>query len=176
MKKILLFVICAVMAVSFTGCFGTGGSSLPAVQTSEAPDSTKINAKDYNNNLEGLEKYFVDLGYIPKDAVATEMMYNVIGAVDGDRYYFTVNSSAIYIELYEYNPDKLNEDGVRVIGEVKKDGKFYVFNNEDEENIAYEATLSDNEKYLMIYTDNSTDQENIKRKEDVIKTLKAFYK
>lgn len=176
MKKILLVVICAVMAISFAGCFGTGGTSLEAVKISEAPDASTIKTTDYENNLEGLEKYFIALGYIPEKAKATDMMYKVIGAVDGDRYNFTVDSSAVYIELYEYEPDKLNNEGKRVIDEVKKDGKFYVFDNKDGDNAAYEATLSDNGKYLMIYTDNSTESANVQRKQDIINALKAFYK
>lgn len=178
MKKILLFVICAIMAVSVSGCMGSGGNSLEGVQTSEAPDASKVDVSKYKNNLDGLEKYFVALGYIPEKAQGTEMMYNVIGAVDGDRYNFTVNSSVVYVELYEYDTEHLNDEAKRVINEVKKDGLFYVFDNKnnDESNIAYEATLSDNGKYLMIYTDTSTDEANTTRKTDVINALKAFKK
>lgn len=176
MKKIILLVICAVMTFSFAGCFGTGGTKLESVQTDEAPDAKEINADDYENNLKGLEEYFIALGYIPEKADATEMMYKVIGAVDGDRYNFTVNSSAVYVELYEYDPDNLGEEGQRVISEVKKDGKFYVFDNDGNDNIAYEATLSDNGKFLMIYTDNSTEEANVQRKADAQKALKSFHK
>lgn len=164
------------MAVSFTGCYGSGGTSLEAVQTSAAPDATTINTDDYEDNLEGLEKYFIALGYIPEKAQPTEMMYNVIGAIDGDRYNFAVDSSAVYVELYEYDPDNLNDEATRVINEVKKDGKFYVFADDGNGNVAYEATLSDNEKYLMIYTDSSSEEANVQRKTDVINALKSFHK
>ena len=176
MKKILLFVICAVMAVSFTGCFGSSGTSLEAVQTNAAPDAATIKADDYENNLAGLEEYFIALGYIPEKAEPTKMFSEVIGAVDGDRYNFTVDSSTVYVELYEYDLDNLEDEAKRVIEEVKKDGKFYVFDDNGEGNIAYEATLSDNGKYLMIYTDNSTEESNVQRKTDVINALKSFHK
>ena len=204
MKKIIPFVICAALAFSLTGCATQSGPQLESIQasasqpesssqdsnTSTTDDTSKeestpktVNAADYQDNLEGLEKYFVDMGYIPEKSEPTEMMYSVIGAVDGDRYNFVVNSTAIYLELYEYNPDDLKnkdsknyKEGNRVINEVKKDGKFYVFDNNDGDNVAYEATLSDNGKYLMIYTDNSTDEGNVQRKADVIKALKEFHK
>lgn len=178
MKKIFLAVICAVMAVSFSGCFSTGGASPNgSVQTSEAPDSKSIKADDYDDNLDGLEKYFIALGYIPKDSEPTQMLYSVIGATDGDRYYFSVNNSSVYVELYQYNPNNLDDKAQRVINEVKKDGKFYVFDNSVAGgNTPYEATLSDNGKYLMIYTDKSEVKENVQRKADVINALKAFHK
>lgn len=205
MKKLIPFVICAAMALALTGCAAQSGPQLESVQasatesntssqdsnTSKTDDTSKeesstakeIKADDYDNNLKGLEKYFVDMGYIPEKSEPTEMMYGVIGAIDGDRYNFIVNSTAIYLELYEYNPDDLKDEksdnykeGNRVINEVKKDGKFYVFDNNGGDNVAYEAFLSDNGKYLMIYTDNSTDAGNVQRKNDVIKALKEFHK
>lgn len=204
MKKIIPFVICAAMALALTGCATQSGPQLESVQASATESNTssqnsdtsktddaskeestpkKVNPADYDNNLDGLEKYFVDMGYIPEKSKPTKMMYGVIGAIDGDRYNFVVNSTAIYLELYEYNPDDLKDEksenykeGNRVINEVKKDGKFYVFDNNGGDNVAYEATLSDNGKYLMIYTDNSTDAGNVQRKADVIKALKEFHK
>lgn len=204
MKKIIPFVICAAMAFALTGCMAQGGPQLESVQASATESNTssqdsntsktddtskeesttkKVNAADYDNNLKGLEKYFVDMGYIPEKSKPTKMMCGVIGAIDGDRYNFVVNSTAIYLELYEYNPDDLKDEksenykeGNRVINEVKKDGKFYVFDNNGGDNVAYEATLSDNGKYLMIYTDNSTDAGNVQRKADVKKALKEFHK
>ena len=204
MKKIIPFVICAAMALALTGCAAQSGPQLESVQASATESNTssqnsdtsktddtskeestpkKVNPADYDNNLDGLEKYFVDIGYIPEKSKPTKMMYGVIGAIDGDRYNFVVNSTAIYLELYEYNPDDLKDEksenykeGNRVINEVKKDGKFYVFDNNGGDNVAYEATLSDNGKYLMIYTDNSTDAGNVQRKADVKKALKEFHK
>lgn len=204
MKKIIPFVICAAMALALTGCAAQSGPQLESVQASATESNTssqnsdtsktddtskeestpkKVNPADYDNNLDGLEKYFVDMGYIPEKSKPTEMMYGVIGAIDGDRYNFIVNSTAIYLELYEYNPDDLKneksenyKEGNRVINEVKNEGKFYVFDNNGGDNVAYEATLSDNGKYLMIYTDNSTDAGNVQRKADIKKALKEFHK
>ena len=103
MKKILLIVLSLAMAVSISGCAGTGGSGLEGVETSSAADISKIKASSYSNDLKGLEEYLVDIKYIPKSCTPTEMMYKVIGAEKGDRYYYTVNDSAVFVELYEYD-------------------------------------------------------------------------
>ena len=68
MKKILLSLFSLVIAISLTGCFGTGGPQLPGVNTDEGVDLKKIKTSDYKNNLDDLEKYLTDLKYIPSDA------------------------------------------------------------------------------------------------------------
>lgn len=177
MKKLLIASAAVLTAVSLSGCM-TSGQKLEGVSTKDTPDVESVKVSDYENNLDGLEKYFIALKYIPEKADSTEMMYNVIGAVDGNRYNFKVNNSAVTVELYEYEPDNLGEEGKRVINEVQSKGEFYVFDESTElnGNVAYPATLSDNGKYLMIYTDPSTDEANVKRASDVKATLKAFYR
>lgn len=176
MKKILLTVISLAMAVTLSGCMGVGGNSLEGVSTDDSPDASKIKAADYSNDLEGLEKYLVAMGYIPEKAEPEKMMYTVIGAKDGDRYNFTVDNSAVYVELYEYDTDDLNDDANRVIGEVKKDGKFYVFGETgNEEDAAFEAALSSNGKYLVSYTLSTDGESNVQRKEDFEKAVKNFH-
>ncbi len=174
MKKILLFVVSIVAAVSLTACASSSGTSVENINTSDAPDASSISADDYDDSLDGLQEYFVALGYIPENSEPTEMMYSVIGAVDGVRYTFTVNSSTVYLELYEYDPDNLNDDATRVISEVKQDGKFYIFSDIETDETYYEAFLSDSEKYLMIYTDSSENEDNIQRKTDVEAALKQL--
>lgn len=177
MKKIITGTIGILTALLLTGCMGTG-PKLEKLSTDDAPDSQNIKSADYKDNLEGLEKYLTALDYIPEKAEATDMMYSVIGAKDGDRYNFLVNNSTVFVELYEYEPDKLNDEGKRVIGEVKANGEFYVFgkNSELDGNIAYPATLSENGKYLLLYSDGSSDMKNIQRKADFETAVKNFYK
>ena len=174
MKKILLSLFSLVIAISLTGCFGTGGPQLPGVNTDEGVDLKKIKTSDYKNNLDDLEKYLTDLKYIPSDAEPTLMMYQVIGATAGNRYNFTVDNSPVYVEIYEYNTDKLNEDAQRVISEVKKNGSFKVFTDKDEND--YPAELSSNGKYLLLYTDKSNNDKNVARKKNFIKAVKEFHK
>ena len=176
MKKITAAILGAVMAVSLAGC-RTAASQIEKISTESAPDPDTVKVSDQADNLEGLEKYLVDLNYIPKEAKATDMLASVIGAKSGHRYSFIVDKSTVVAELYEYDTDKLGEEGKRVIDEVKKNGEFYVFDKsvQLDENTAYKAELSDNEKYLFIYTDNSTDIANVQRKADFAAKVKAFH-
>ncbi|MBQ3929263.1 MAG: hypothetical protein II711_04130 [Clostridia bacterium] len=175
MKKLLIAVICSMMVVSLTGCMnGNRSEQLENINTADAPDSQKIKSTDFENNLSGLEKYFIELEYIPEKTEPTEMLYTVIGAVDGDRYVFTLNSSKVVMELYEYDPQNLNDDGKRVIKEVQTKGKFHVFNSDTTSDAAYDAVLSENNQYLMIYTDTSESKDNIQRQKDVKNAFSKF--
>lgn len=175
MKKILISVLSVLTALTVSGCAPSPGSNLEQVKIDEAADKSKINVKDFENNLDGLEKYLVNLNYIPENAEPTEMMYSVIGAIDGDRYNFKVDSGIVYVEIYEYDPENLNQDAKRVISEVKDNGSFYVFDTNNVDSAAYEAELSYNKKYLLIYTDNSEAEANIQRKKDFISAVKDYY-
>ncbi|MBQ8134023.1 MAG: hypothetical protein IJ192_06445 [Clostridia bacterium] len=177
MKKIILIVMSLVIAVSLTGCMGAGDNSTPSVNTDEAKDSKKLKISDYKNDLSGLEKYLVALNYIPGDCEPTEMMYNVIGAKDGDRYNFKVDNSIVYVELYEYDTDNLNDDAKRVINEVNKTGKFHVLgdNTDDEDAAVFDAELSTNGKYLLIYNGSTDNEKTEKRKKDFTNVVKSFH-
>ena len=82
------------------------------------------------------------------------------------------------IELYEYDLNNLNDTAKSVINSVKKDGSFVILDLP-----AVTAYLSDNGKYMMIYTDNSIDKKNpdensdsYKHREQVIENFKEFHK
>ena len=176
MKKMIAVLLGTAMTVSLAGCMGRG-AQLETLSTENAPDAETIKASDYANNLEGLEKYLTALDYIPEKAQPADMLANVIGAKNGHRYNFIVDKSVIFVELYEYDTDHLGEEAERVIGEVKKNGEFYVFdkNVQIDENVAYKADISDNGKYLLIYTDESMNISNVQRKADFTEKVKEFY-
>ena len=176
MKKIILSVISIVVAaVLFGGC--SSGNGLPGVKTEDAPKADTVKQSDYNNDLEGLEKYLNALGYIPDDCKPVEMMYTVIGAKSGNRYNFNVDNSPVYVELYEYDTDNLNEEAKRVISEINKDGKYYVFGESSKEDAAaYEATISMNRKYMVSYSISSSGDNVVQRKKDFISEVENFYK
>ncbi|MGN0536973.1 MAG: hypothetical protein ACI4M3_03220 [Acutalibacteraceae bacterium] len=176
MKKIILAVMAAAMIFSCTACVGNS-AQIEVVYTSEAPDAKTIKADDYEDNLEGLTKYLIALGYAPKNTAATKMLAETIGAKDGVRYVFVVNSSSVDLELYEYDTKNLNDKAKEVLEDVKKNGKFTLFtDSETGETQTFEATLSDSGKYLMIYMDSSSNEDNAARKKDIIKTVKSFKK
>ncbi len=176
MKKFILLVLSAVIAIASSGCAARGAQP-ENVDISAAVDISTIKQSDYKNDLDGLEKYLKAITYIPENAAASDTMYNVIGAVNGHRFSFTVNRNPVTAELYEYDPDKLNEEATRVLGEVKSEGKFYVFDDKSlQENASFEATLSSNGKYLVIYLDQSSNEELVQRKKDFINAVVNFYK
>lgn len=173
MKKVILFVLTMVLAISFTGCIG-GGSKLPGVMTHEGADIKKVDASKYKNDLEGLEEYLKKLKYLPEDVTAVDMMSEVIGAKAGERYNFTVDNSTVFVELYEYDTDNMNADAKRVTAEAKKDGKIKVLSDDD--NAEFPAVLSSSGKFLVMYTDNSTNEGNAARKKNFTDAVKNFHK
>ena len=164
MKKIILAVLSIMIAVSLTGCIGQGGPQLPGISTEDAVDIKKVDVSKYKDDLSGLEDYLFALKYMPENLQPTEMMYSAIGAKAGDRYNFLVDNSTVYVELYEFDPANLNSQAKRIIGEVKETGSFKVLSAEDE--IEFPADLSENGKYLVLYTDSSNNDANVKRKEN----------
>ena len=184
MKRVLAALLCAGMLIVFaSGCMGGGKQTNPE-DVATGDEASSLDPKDYKNNFEGLCNYFAAYGYInPKyDDKNTEMDASLIGAKVGKK--FTAiriddkDVNNITIELYEYDTDNIGEEGKRVIDEVKKNGEFYVFGEDTklDGNEAYPADLSDNGKYLLIYTDTSTDISNVQRKADFTEKVKAFYK
>ena len=175
MKKIILAVLCAIVVLSLSGCF-QGGQQYENIDTTQAVDPDSISQTDYPNTLDGLVSYFKALHYLPKNTEPTEMLSEVIGAKKGYRYIFTVNGSQTIVELYEYDPAALDENAQRVIGEVKENGSFHLFNKEGvDTDTTYPAYLSDNGKYMMLYTDTSNNNDNLIQTKSVQGALKIFY-
>ena len=135
-----------------------------------------ISQADYKNDLDGLVGYLKALQYLPKDTQPVDMLAEVIGAKKGYRYIFTVNGSQTVTELYEFDTAALDANAQRVIGEIKENGSFHLFNKEGvDTDTTYTAYLSDNGKYMMLYTDNSSNNDNVIRTKSIQKVLKDFY-
>lgn len=181
MKKIIAAILCAGLIAVFTA-----GCSVPdALENTEttqiASDSQKettpeIKSTDYDDSLKGLAEYFAKKGYLENNKDKTvKMDASLIGADEGNKY---VSGKTITVELYSYNPSKLNDTAKKIIESVKKDGTFTILDLDPSE-----AYLSDNGKYLMVYTDTAIDKNkpdkkssNYIKKQEVIDSLKAFYK
>lgn len=168
MKKLLPIILCAAIVFSVSGCVSRG-TPLTELQTDNIPKADSVKIDDYKDNLDGLESYLKKRAFLP-DIDGTEMSYDMIGAKAGHRYMFTLNGSQVTAEFYEYDLKNLNSEAKTTIESVKKEGKFELLG------ITTEATLSDNGKYLMIYTDNSGEELNTTRKADVLKAFKGYKK
>lgn len=98
-----------------------------------------------------------------------KMEAGFIGAKAGMRYSYRVGNSDVAIELYEYDLNALDDTARDYIAQVEKDGKLTILDRE-----VTGAVMSDSGKYLMIYTDGSTEEENVKRTEDLKAAFQAF--
>lgn len=183
MKKIIAGIVAVLMlTVSFAGCnndpLSKQNVAAETTATTEADNaSEKEEPKDkiYSETVDGMAELFIDKGYLTKEQVEkdmTEMDATLIGAEEGKRYKTALNNAEILIELYSYNPKDLNDTAKKIISSVKEKGEFELI--KDHPAPAY---LSDNEEFLMVYTDKSNpaeDTDNYKRMQEVVETFKAF--
>lgn len=176
MKKILAMIASIIMvAVFVTGC-------------GVAPQSTQTKVK-LSSSLSALEKGMKDKGFIPdkdKEVTKTEMSpvkqegtdgkmgeyggYLIIGAVEGVRYSFKYNESDVNLEMYRFDPKKLDETGKKTISDVKSTGEMSVGEGESK----IKAYLSADEKFLLIYQDSSTEKKNQNKMNDAIKYFEGY--
>lgn len=181
MKRVIAALLCAGLIIVFcAGCFGTQQANPEDVATGD--EASSLNANDYKNDLEGLSNYFAAYGYVnPKDSTkCVEMDASLIGAKAGKKYTAVKIDDKevknITIELYEYDTEKLPATADEVISSVKSSGTFRILELPE-----VKATLSDNGKFLMVYTDKGldekkTDSDNYKWREEVLEKFKGFHK
>ena len=201
MKKILVLAAAAALALTLTACGGTpvklptlavlgeentssAVSASSAVsgtpeesssvsggeESSQAPEIAVLES-EFDDNLEGLCRYLEANHAVTSertDDSFTEMSYKEIGAIRGFRYRFLYNGSTVQAEFYEFDLDNLDEKGKACLESVKAEGKFTVLDSE------VPAVLSNNGKYLMIYTDSNTDGKNTAQRENVEKLFREF--
>ena len=189
MKKILAAILCAgLVAVTAAGCGYTDAlaeakraqNTTSAAQESQQETKPKeIKSTDYKNNLEGLVEYFDKKEYIANEEKnITVMDAASIGAKQGKKFAASYDGKNISIELYEYDTEKLNGTANKILNEIKSDGSFSVYNLP-----AVPAYISDNGKFMMVYTDASISKDNpdktaanYEHREQVIKDFKEFNK
>ena len=169
MKKIILSVLAIAMALSITACgAGNIGADGKPIESSQASsEESKAPAPEKTKDLTGMQEYMKWAEYLSGDP--KEMQGGFIGAKDGGvKYQFKYENSDVTVELYEFDKNALNDTAKEVIESVKSTGKFTMLGQD------VEAVLSDNEKYLMIYRDGSTDEKNVARKDEVLKFFKSY--
>lgn len=193
MKKLIAAVLAVIcVAASLVGCGyedalqgSSSANSTQSTTTADEKNEKKVSADDYADSFDGLCDYFKDMGYIVEKAGdkideknVVEMDYKLVGAEKGKKFATKYNGNSVLVELYSFNTEKLTSEAKAVIDSVKKDGTFTILDLNP-----VKAYLSDNGKYLMIYTDNSINDENPDTKsdsythrEEVIENFKAFHK
>ena len=190
MKRFIAAILCVgLIAAVSTGCAYKDALSKDNTATTQATDATGSSATadepkpaDFKDNLEGLISYFTELEYLAMkdgkldESSVTVMDASLIGAKEGKKFVTAYGGKAITIELYEYDLKNLNDTAKTVIESVKNSGEFTILDLP-----SVKAYLSDDEKYLLIYTDSSIDDanpdkesDNYKHREEVIKNFKSF--
>lgn len=164
------------------GATGTSGSKVPTLENAHASVASgvesgaevEVHAKpdsaDYDDNLNGLWNYMKDGGAVAIDeenvtlqedgtlviAEGTtsfiQMSYKEIGATAGYRCTFTYLNSTVQVELYSFEPDRLDEKGKDCLDSAKEKGFFTVLGND------VPAVVHPSEKYLMVYTDSNAEK------------------
>lgn len=183
MKKIIA-AVCAsfIIAASLTGCYDpakdpnmkleNGTTASTQATTAAATEAPK--PADYKDDITGLRDYLKDLKIITieqDNKNVTEMQHKLIGAEKGYKY----SMAEVAIEIYEYKLDGENKTRDEVIESVKTKGSFTLYDKE------IKAYLSDNGKYLMVYTNLKIDENNkqsneYKARESAVKAFKEFHK
>lgn len=166
MKKLLLFTGALALTLSLSACTGP----IEQAPTLETPSSgierAPVDASGFDDNLTGLCKYMEENQAVTGEKI--EMSYKEIGAIAGFRYLFKYDGSNVQTEFYEFDLDNLDQKGKDCIGSVQEKGFFSILGNE------VPAILQG--KYLMIYTDADTDENNTAQREKVMELFQNFAK
>lgn len=193
MKRFIAAILCVgLIAAISAGCAYKDALSKDNTATTHATEATgsaatpsEVEEKNFEDNLNGLSNYFANKGYITTkdgkidESTVTVMDASLIGAKEGKKYATAYGGKAVTIELYEYdvsNVNNLNDTAKAVIESVKNNGEFTILDLP-----SVKAYLSNNGRYIMIYTDSSIDDakpdkesDNYKHREEVIKNFKSF--
>lgn len=158
MKKIKLLTLILTIPLIFTGC-GEGDVGSPK------EDSAKLQVNSdqskYEDNLEGLQNYLQDMDLI--SGQSTDMLSEIINAKKGVKYTFKYNNSNVTVELYEF--ESPNEDAAN---QINSKGTLSIFDKE------VPAVISNNKRFLIIYSDKSTNHQNVEKAEKIKEAVKKF--
>lgn len=176
-KRTALSLLGVILCMAgFTAC-GQGDVSTSSVasgqsQAASAPSGTnsssaeeKLEEKDVEDSLEGLTKYMANRYELGE---AAETRGDMIGAQKKGYRYVT---NTVLAEFYEFDPADLNETAKAVIESVKTNNTFTIMEQE-----VKNAYLSENGKYLMIYTDRVGSEDAAAAAKKAVEEFQAFKK
>ena len=189
MKRFIAAILCVgLIAAISTGCAYKDALSKDNTATTQATEAAgsatkdEPKAADFKDNLERLINYFTELEYLAMkdgkldESTVTVMDASLIGAKEGKKFVTAYGGKAVTIELYEYDVKNLNDTAKAVVESVKNSGEFTILDLPP-----VKAYLSNNGRYIMVYTDASIDDanpdkesDNYKHREEVIKNFKSF--
>ena len=176
MKKVLALAAAAALLLSISACgvdvgtvSGSDGTTSDAIlssvpgEESQTGEESQAPAKDpeeieaeVDDNLTGLCSFLAQTGGVGGDPV--DMAADFIGAVAGVQYRFSYEGS-----------NNVNDEAQAVLDSVKANGTFTVIGQE-----VTDAYLSDSGKYLMIYKDTQTNEQNELHKQEIVEQFQGF--
>lgn len=177
MKRFWMIFLAAAVLLSLSACGvgdvgGASSQSASSAASSQAPSalSQKVKEDSVPDSLSGLQKYLQ--GNASVTGTAEKMRADIIGAVSGVRYQYSYGGGKnnVTLELYEYDPSKLNAAAQKVLSQVRANGGFTLLGQK------IGAVLSDNGKYLMIYKNSATDSGNKAYTDQIAKLFRGFKK
>lgn len=176
MKKFLFLALACALTVGMTACgSSTGNKPEVSAQASMAIDEVQ-------DTFEGLCVYLTGNGIISGDY--SPMNAEIIGASAGRRYSVSFEGGEIFVELYEFDMEKLAETAKaknydlekltalanKSLESIRKDGKLTVVEGID----SVEAILSNSGKYVMMYSDQNTDENHVAQRQKAERLFKEF--
>lgn len=174
MKKIFsIAVVLLLSAVIFAGCDTSAQTSSDVSSSDEASSETSLNSQDYSYDFEGFLQYMTDSEYIKGDG--TELSASAIGASQGQRFTISSGTSKYYVELYEFDLENMNDTANSTVSNAKTDGTFNFYGDlAATQNTV--AAVTDDGRFLMLYTDTSTSESNLATKQSAVEAVQNFGK
>lgn len=156
MKRMIAILLAAMMLIALTGC--VGGASYTVKNATTDEEAKAVKAEKYDKDFKGLQQYLLDKGYIyskmessdgsSTESLKSEVYYDIIGATDGIRYYFTDKKT--FVELYDFS-GKQDDTAKEILADIGDDGKFKVFDSGDE----LTGVISKSGKYVIVYNESN---------------------
>lgn len=178
MKKVAALVLSLIMVLGLAGCARQNPNAitptelvLPNEETvSEGEEPKELVVKkssEYADSFDGLKQYLSDNYIVAGDPIT--MSFEAIGAVDGCKFAMKYDGRSGSVEVYEFDLENLSEIAKDCLDSIKENGYYTMLDTE------VPAEISENGKYIMIYTfEDSTDKLK-EQKERAIELFKDFH-
>ncbi len=179
-KFLSIIAAAAVAAVLFAGCTGDAGTSSGTTSAAGsdtssagetiAGDGTK-SASGYDKTFDGFVSYMTDNGFVSGDG--EELTAAAIGASAGKRFTISTPVSKHTVELYEFE-DQTSDAAAKTIADARNDGSFHLFDSTENVTKYTLAVVTDDGRFLMLYTDSSESDGTNEQKEKAAEAVRNF--
>lgn len=179
MKRLFSIIAVTLLAAALlAGCSDntpntTVSDTSSAASDTESAAQSKTSDGKYDDSFDGFVQYMTDSGFVSGDPVDTTA--SAIGAVQGKRFTMSSGTAKIYVELYEFPTSNLSDTASTTIENARNDGTFSIYNYTSATQNTV-ASVTEDGRFLMLYTDSSTSESNITNREEAVKTVKNFGK